>query len=510
MSLYLSKSLQENILTLLCFNDDYATMVRSVTDQHMFEGVYHPLVTAAFRYIDEYQAAPKQHLSEVLEYETDEEVGKFLKRTLVLLFENNKDLNAERVAKKLSIFIDQQTTKEKIIELNDLILSDNNPDKDLLDEVYNVMSDILKSRHLTFEPGLNMGNQKEALGFMEKEERDVFSTGILELDKLGLGPAREELFVFMALLNKGKTWFLTQLGKRAIMERAKVLHITLEVSEQIMAKRYLQTFFGFTTQETETWASKFILSNQGELSSVKQRGYKPEFTLKDEDAYEKLKKKFELANVAFARLRIKRFPTGMLTFNQLTSYLDMLERSQNFIPDIIIIDYVELMDIPVDNYRMQLGKMYTKLRGLAVERNASVVTVSQSNRSGVSASVLTAEHVGEDFSKFQTADNVISYTQAEQEAEMKLARLYVLKARNTRANDMFLISQNYDTGQFCIASLPYKKSYGKILTGEPQSDKLWSSLEQKPKEKQKGGEHAVQTDVGQPYAKDGIRRYSLS
>ena len=272
MSLYLSRSLQENILTLLCFNDEHAKFVRSLTDQYMFEAEYHPIVMAAYQYIDEYNEAPKQHLSEVLDAGHDEETGKFLKQTLVLLFENNKDLNAEHVVKKLSIFIDQQTTKQKIIELNDLLLSNNDPDKDLLDEVYNIMTDILKSRHVTFEPGLDMGDPQQALRFLEREERDSFSTGISEIDKLGLGPAREELFVFMALLNKGKTWLLTQLGKRALMERAKVLHITLEVSEEIMARRYLQTFFGFTSQEADTWMSKFVFGNNGELSNIRKKG----------------------------------------------------------------------------------------------------------------------------------------------------------------------------------------------------------------------------------------------
>ena len=231
--------------------------------------------------------------------------------------------------------------------------------------------------------------------------------------------------------------------------------------------------------------------------------------MQDQDAQDQLERRLEQAQQKFSRLRIKRFPTGSLTFNQLTAYIDMLEQSENFIPDMVIIDYVELMNIPIESYRMQLGKLYTKLRGLAVERNIAVVTVSQSNRAGVQAPVLTAEHTNEDFSKFMTADNVISYTQSQREAEMKLARLFVVKARNTRAGDMFMITQNYDTGQFCLDCIPYRKSYEKVLTGEPKSDKLWSTLEQKPKEKG-GNAHAVQTKVETSQTKKGIRPYRLS
>jgi len=152
------------------------------------------------------------------------------------------------------------------------------------------------------------------------------------------------------------------------------------------------------------------------------------------------------------QLIIKEFPTGSLSIQKLRAYLDNLEGYYNFIPDIILLDYLDLMDIDVDKLRIDLGRTAVELRGIAIERNLAMVTVAQSNRAGEDKAWLTRKNLGEDYSKVKTADVLITYNQLKHEKANGLARLFIDKGRNNKDGDAVLISQNYSLGQFCLDS----------------------------------------------------------
>jgi hypothetical protein len=149
---------------------------------------------------------------------------------------------------------------------------------------------------------------------------------------------------------------------------------------------------------------------------------------------------------------VKGFPTGTLTVRELDAYLDMLHRTQNFIPDILIVDYADLMKTDVNNLRQSLGRLYIDLRGIATKRNLALVTFSQSNRLGKDEDMVDVTHVAEDWSKIGTADLILTYTQTKAEKEHNLARIYVAASRNDMDGFTIAITQNYNLGLFVIDS----------------------------------------------------------
>ncbi len=149
---------------------------------------------------------------------------------------------------------------------------------------------------------------------------------------------------------------------------------------------------------------------------------------------------------------IKQFPTGQMTVPMLQAYLDNLEATQGFLPDLILVDYPDLMSISKDNYRLGLDDVYKALRGLAVTRNVALAVVSQSHRQAAKAKQVGAENVAEAYSKIATADTVITYTQTKGEQKLGLARLHVAAGRNDADKITVVISQQYGTGAFVIDS----------------------------------------------------------
>jgi hypothetical protein len=154
-----------------------------------------------------------------------------------------------------------------------------------------------------------------------------------------------------------------------------------------------------------------------------------------------------------ARLLIKQFPTGSLTTAGLNAYLDYLARNENFKPDLLIIDYVNLMALDRKNIRTEVGRATIELRGIGVARNIAVATVTQGNRESANSKTVSKTQVAEDWSMIGTVDTFLTYSQTPAERKINMARIFVDAARNQRDGFIVLIAQSYESGQFCIDSV---------------------------------------------------------
>ena len=459
-----SENLQVNLLVLLCFDSEHFSTIRHMTTPDRFDRDYQPLVHEAFRYIDKYQTPPKEHIDELLEQQLKGEHRKFYTQLLRTLYDlSDSGINKEYVVSCLNVFLNYQTFRDKLMELSP-ILKKTNPTEEDVSTLYDAMSELTKQRQTTMDTG-TWGADTQRLTDTGRDPADGFKTGIKELDKLGIGPWRKELLFLIGVAGRGKSWWLVHLGKTALVKGKKVCHITLEMSESLVHHRYVQSYFAAAKREMETVVANIEVDEDGMIEHFGTRKYKPKFTMNRPEDFEAITKKIKAYKKRFNRLNIKEFASGTLTVGELEAYLDMLERTQNFVPDILMIDYVDLMKLNRDNYRTSLGGIFVDIRGLAKKRNIAIVTVTQSNRQGVKAKEITEDLVSEDWSKIQTADTILSYTQSPHEAAYKLARISVLKARTDQSGQRILISQNYDTGQFCIRSAEFKSSYEQMLKG---------------------------------------------
>ena len=158
---------------------------------------------------------------------------------------------------------------------------------------------------------------------------------------------------------------------------------------------------------------------------------------------------------------IKEWPQGTLSVQKLDDYLTVLSERKKFLPQLILIDYADIMKRPQGMDRWEgLIDISEGLRGLAQSRKVAVATVSQTKISGATARQVDMEHVGGAWDKIATADTVITYTQSEEEQVHSLARLFVAKARTEEGRFGVLISQAYSIGQFVMNSTRIGSNYG--------------------------------------------------
>jgi replicative DNA helicase len=458
----LSGALQENVLTLLCFDLVAAPVIRGVVEPALFESqVYREIAQAATAFLDLHHQPVGEHLPDVLEElltGKDTRKANLLKRAISDLHASRETVNRDYVLASLNKFVHQQSLKQAILKAVDAIEANQ------IDEAERALEAGLKSRMVQFEAGLTMDDARGVLRFFDTAE-DFISTGIAELDRREIGPRPKELFLFIAPPKKGKSWGMVHLAKHAARQRKKVLIVTLEMSEERYAQRLIQSIFSITKRQAKTSVAAFKRDGLGRFMGVDvDEVMRP--SLADADMRRVIAGHIE-SNAGYLRnIRIKQFPTRALTPSQLDLYLDTLERVHGFIPHMVIVDYPDLMKVSSEHMRTDIGQVFQDIRGIGVSRNIAMVAPTQGNRIAAKAKLVDDTMVAEDFSKIATADNVVTYSQTAEEKRLGLARLFVSNGRNDEDKITILLSQAYAMGQFALDSVLMPEDYWRIMERE--------------------------------------------
>jgi replicative DNA helicase len=456
----LSGALQENILTLLCFDDKNCRIVRASLTPQLFESsVFREIAGHAIDFIDQFGETIKDHLPDHLEgilKGEDTRKASTYQKLLDNLYLSRDAVNGDYVISQVHKFVRQQTLKAAVIKAVECI------EDGRIDAAEVELQKGMANQAMSFEAGLNLGSEDAVNAILDNPEEEGFDLGIPELDRLGIIPRRKELFTFMAPRKAGKSWFITHCAKQALLQRWSVVIVTLEMSEKRYAARMLQSFFSISRREAMVKVTRFIQDKVGGLQDIIQEKIE-RMTMQDADIKEKLNSRVKREFRRRPPIRIKEFATGGLDLAGLNAYLDGLERFEKFTPDLICIDYPKLMKLDSQNLRVELGTMIEGLRGIGKTRNAAMVMVHQGNRESEKATLVTGDMASEDISVVATSDVVLTYSQTQPEKALGLARLFASQVRNEESKMQVLITQAYAIGQFCLDSLLLNGEYWDMI-----------------------------------------------
>lgn len=463
----LSDNMQINILSLMIFSNDYSSTVHGLIDPNYLDNrILREVCRETQSYINRYKKPPSEHIADLLEDKLSTEkasIRKMYEDILFDLFEQKDSINGEYVVSQLRSFIRGAHLKRELASAVEHLQAGD------VDNAERSVQQALRLPDATLDLGMFFGEDLErTLSFLE-DMVPCIPTGIPEFDIAGIGPVAKELLIVMAPPNTGKTWCLLNYTKFALLNRKKVLHLTLEMHEGRTSQRYMQMLFSVSKRNSQVPVVELERDDDGNMIGLTPSIIERPTIENNPDIEAHLRN--NLRNQKRMQLVIKQFPTGQLTIPMLEAYLDQLERIKNFVPDMIVLDYGDLMKLDVANMRASMGQLYKDLRGIAVERNTAMVTATQTNRDGADVGVITEKHVAEDFSKIAIADNIISLNQTEAERALGLMRAFVVKARNDEKGWQVLMTQAYQAGQFVLDSVRMTDSYiGHIETLSAAND----------------------------------------
>lgn len=449
-------NIQDGALAILCWNDTYCKSIANLGYE-----IYHlqkqVVAKAAIKYIEDYKKAPKEVLASLLNLKTEPASAQdAYVVACVRQLDALKTINPNYILDNLQLLQQRAELSPLLVKAGQLLNSPNQNSDELNNEIRKMVK-VLRTSAKLFRPGLILGDAYHNMqSWFSEENVENIETGIDILDKYRNGPSVGGLHLFMALPKRGKSWWLVNLGVGEILKGYKVLHVTLEMSEELVAQRYLQAFSQTGVYDYEIIQAHFEKNELGYLANIKVKKEYDEIALKSKNT-EKQRRAFNQVMDRMCMIKnkakgliIRQWATGSMSVGDLEAHLDILAERENFRPHLLIVDYADLMTLDPRNYRHSLGELYKELRGLAVKYNLAVATASQANRTGINAKFVSEEHIAEDFSKIATADVVVAYSQTKTEKLLNLARLSVVASRSGKDKQNMLISQNYNKGVFCV------------------------------------------------------------
>jgi len=238
-----------------------------------------------------------------------------------------------------------------------------------------------------------------------KDGNGQISTGWPSIDKkLYGGFNRGELNIFCAGSGGGKSLFLANMGVNWAMAGLNVLYLTFELSEGLVAMRLDSMMTGVTTRE--------IFKNIDDVE---------------------LKVKMMGRNAG--SIQIKYMPSGK-NCNDIRAYLKEYQVKKGVKPDVILIDYLDLMmplSVKVSPSDLFVKDKYVseEIRNLAMETQCITVTASQLNRSAVEEIEFDHSHISGGLSKIMTADNVIGIFTSRAMKERGRYQIQFMKTRSS-------------------------------------------------------------------------------
>lgn len=374
-------------LYLEMFLSDAETFVRcqNIFDPLNFDQRLQNIATFINKYVDEYKVMPEANI-------VNASTGSDLNP--VQLPKENYDWLMD----EFENFSRHKGLERAIIESSDLLeAGDYGPVEKLIKDAIQIS--------LNKDMGTDYFEDPRARLTKLKDGNGQISTGWPSIDKkLYGGFNRGELNIFCAGSGGGKSLFLANLGCNWALQGLNVLYLTFELAEGLVSMRLDSMMTGISTREV------FRSIDEVELK-VKMLGKKAGY------------------------LQVKYMPSGK-NCNDIRAYLKEYQVKKGCKPDVILIDYLDLMmplSIKVSPSDLFVKDKYVseEIRNLAMETQCITVTASQLNRSAVEEIEFDHSHISGGLSKIMTADNVIGIFTSRAMKERGRYQIQFMKTRSS-------------------------------------------------------------------------------
>jgi len=154
------------------------------------------------------------------------------------------------------------------------------------------------------------------------------------------------------------------------------------------------------------------------------------------------------------RFKLSTHANGTLSTHDILAILDMWERRDDFVPELIVIDYADLLIFAGANkeFRHQQNEIWKALRAISQQKNQPlVITATQADAASYSATKLQMKHFSEDKRKFAHVTAMYGLNQDPGGRDKKLGILrineIVVREGDFDSNSQVYVLQSLARGQ---------------------------------------------------------------
>ena len=379
------KHLEVLILKNLLYNETYLRKVLPFLKDEYFKTASERKTLGAIRtFVEDYNAPPSvDALSIVFQNDTSLEEAEFSDiETVLEELKDRPETNTDWLIQESEKFCQDRSI---YLALMQSIQIANGDDKTLnSDAIPAIMTEALSVGF-----GSNLGHDyiddaDDRFAYYHNEETRIPS-GLEMFDKIcsgGLPP--KTLTIFMSGIHAGKTATMCDLASKYLKLGKNVMYITLEMSREEIGRRIDTNLLNIPIYDMDT-VSKSIFTERIE----------------------------KLNNTTTGKLKVFEYPELSLHCGHIRALLSDLKMKQNFTPDIVIVDYLNLLaSSRYKNNGVVSSYEYVKsvsheLRGLMKEKGFVGISATQSTRAGSTKSDAGMSDVSESFGVPASADLMI-------------------------------------------------------------------------------------------------------
>ena len=416
---------ERDLLIGLITSDKFCREVAPILNPRQLEIDYSRILAGWIKdYVNNFNVAPKKdilklyraHVEEVTDDSLQDNILTFIEK-IAKDFESQKTFNDDYAIQQAIQYLKSRSLKNFSEDIDSFITTGD------IDKAEALITKYRKVEKNSGE-GVSILDDSEIVLNAFTEEQDKLFAFDGAFGRLVGDIHREDFVAFLAPMKAGKTFQLIDCGIEALRNGLNVVFYSLEMSRTNMIKRIWKALSGQVTEDTELTipyfaedGSKWVIENKTTLKKASS-------ILEIEKKQKSLKRMFRGGS-----FKVFAEPAYSLTVESLETKLDDLVHD-GFMPDVIIIDYADIM-MPSDRnseLRNQLDGIWKRLRAMAQKRKAVVFTASQTNRGAISREV-EAEDIAEDIRKLAHVTSMVSISKTKFCKENSLAIFSQLAVR---------------------------------------------------------------------------------
>ena len=402
---------QIKVLSSLLTHKDFLVNIHDILSDEYFDNQAQKwIIKEILKNYEKYHTTPSMDLLKVELKKIDNEVLQVSVKEQLREAYKASDEDLKYVIEEFSNFCKNQQLKKALLTSVDFLNAGD------YDSIRSIVDNALKAGQ-----DKNVGHEynKDVESRYREDERTPIATpwtSINDLMQGGIGGG--DFGLIFGNPGGGKSWSLIAIGGHAVKMGYNVLHYTLELGENYVGKRY-DAFFTNTPVDT--------------LSK-----HRPKVD--------------QAVSDLVGQLIIKEYSPGKASISTIESHIQKCI-DQGFKPDLIIIDYVDLLGTKkkTSDRKGEIDDIYISTKGLARTLNLPVWSVSQVNRAGAKDDVIEGDKAAGSYDKIMITDFCISLSRKRKDKVEGTGRFHIMKNRYGMDGVTFSVKADTSTGHFEVS-----------------------------------------------------------
>jgi replicative DNA helicase len=381
---------KNKVISSLLSDLPFLHKIVDVISLDQFESPSHKWIIEKIQaYYSKYNIYPTPEVMSIeMKKEENEILRLAIREDLKQVYSTTRD-DIEYVKEEFFNFCKNQKLKDALLNSVDLLQEGE------YESIRKIINEALKSGN-----GKDIGHEYEKdleVRFREEENKKVSFPWKIFNDITDGGLGSGNLMILFAPPGIGKSTVVCNMAAHYLKDGKNVVYYTLELDDKYIGRKMDSILTGIDI--------KLLKHHRDEIS--------------------------EKINALTGKIVIKEYSPKRASLDTIESHLKQLKYEANFIPDVVIIDYPDLLKssrVRKDN-KQEVDDIYTELKGLAKDMKIPFVCPSQINRAGAKDDIIEGDKVAGSYDKMMIADLSVSLSRKRKDKINGTGRFHIMKSR---------------------------------------------------------------------------------